>query len=327
MVRISILTLKNAVLASISDACYAFTMVNQFLTEQGREPLFEVQLAGLVPEVLLNNGLFAIRPDVLLEEERQPDLVIIPALAGDMVTATHMNREYGHWIAHRYKHGAAVASLCTGAFLLAFSGLLKGRQCTTHWKYGNEFRHYYPTVQLVEEKMITDQHDLYSSGGSNAYWNLLLHLIEKYAGRDMAIRAAKYFVIDIDKKIQSPFIVFQGLKDHEDEVIRNAQEYIEHNYEERLTVDEIARRFNTTRRTFERRFRKATRHAVTEYIQKVKVEASKKQLEVGRKSIAEIMMNVGYSDSQAFRDVFKRVTGMTPVHYRNKYNMHLKNER
>jgi transcriptional regulator GlxA family with amidase domain len=257
---------------------------------------------------------------VLLDETVRNELVIIPALAGDMLSATHINREYGYWIAQQYKAGAEVASLCTGAFMLAFSGILKNRQCTTHWMYANEFRHYYPSVKLVDDKVLTHQNGVYSSGGSNAYWNLLIHLVEKYAGREMAIRTAKYFVIDFDRQIQSPFIIFNGLKDHGDETIISAQEYIEANYSEKLTVDELAKRFNTTRRTFERRFKKATRNTVIEYIQRVKIEAAKKQLESGRKSVADIMYDVGYIDNQAFRETFKKIAGMTPVDYMSKYN-------
>jgi transcriptional regulator GlxA family with amidase domain len=320
MITISILTLQNAVLASIADSRYVFIKVNEFLKQVGKIPLFNVQLVGTTKEVNLNNGLFSIRPDVILKDVKQTDLIIIPAMTGDMMTATHVNRDYAIWIAQQYKEGAEVASLCVGAFLLAFSGLLKGKQCTTHWAYANEFRHFYPTAKLVDEKVITDQNGLYSSGGNNAYWNLLLHLVEKYTDRKMAIHTAKYFVVDLDRNFQSPFIVFHGLKDHEDDVIKKAQEYIEQNYREKLVVDQMADRFNLTRRTFERRFKKATRHTVIEYIQRVKVEATKKQLEIGRKSVNEIMYAVGYSDIQTYRDVFKKITGMTPIDYRNKYN-------
>lgn len=320
MITISILALRNVVLASIADTRYMFTMVNQFLVQAGKEPLFRIQMVGNAREVKLNEGLFTIHPDVLLNEAEKNDLVIIPSLTGDMMSATHVNREYGFWIAQQYKRGVEIASLCSGAFLLAFSGILKGKQCTTHWQYANEFKHYYPNVKLVDEKTVTHQNGVYSSGGSNAYWNLLIHLVEKYAGREMAIYAAKYFVIDFDRTIQSPFVIFHGLKDHEDETILNAQEFIEQNFSEKLTVDQLAEKFNSTRRTFERRFKKATRNTVAEYIQRVKIEAAKTLLETGRKTVQDIMYEVGYVDIQTFRDVFKKITGMTPVEYMNKYN-------
>jgi transcriptional regulator GlxA family with amidase domain len=320
MINISILALQNAVLASIADTRYLFTMVNDFLKQSGKPALFNVQLVSLWEEVKLHNGLFAIYPDVMLDKATQPHLIIIPSMTGDMIRATYWNREYVTWIAEQYKNGSEVASLCVGSFLLAYSGLLKGKQCTTHWLYANEFRNFYPGVNLVDDKIITDQNGLYSSGGGNAYWNLLLYLVEKYTDRPTAIHAAKYFVIDLNRHNQSPFVVFSGLKDHEDDTIKNAQEYIEQNYQEKITVDQIAEKFNVTRRTFERRFKKATFITVVDYIQRVKIEAAKKQLETGRKSISEIMLDVGYSDTQTFRDVFKKITDMTPIDYRNKYN-------
>lgn len=319
MVNVSVLALKHAVLASIADSLYMFTMVNEFLKQSGRSALFNPQLVGISREVKLNNGLFIMNPNALLTDIKHTDLILIPAMMGDMMSATHINKEYADWIVQQYKNGAEVASLCVGSFLLAFSGLLKGKQCTTHWSYANEFRHFYPSVNLVEEKVITDQNGLYSSGGSNAWWNLLIYLVEKYTDRQTAIHTAKYFVVDLDRHRQSPFVVFSGMKDHEDEAIIKAQEFIEDNYEEKLTVDEIAVKLNLTRRTFERRFKKATHITVVEYIQRVKIEAAKKQLEIGRKSITEIMLAVGYSDTQTFRDVFKRITDMTPIDYRNKY--------
>ena len=320
MITISILALQNAVLASIADSRYVFEIVNQFLIQAGKEPLFNIHLVGNSKQIQLNDGLFSIQPDTLLADARYHDLIIIPSLMGDMMSATHINREYGHWIARQYKNGVEIASLCSGAFLLAFSGILKGKQCTTHWMYANEFKHYYPSVKLVDEKVLAHQSGIYSSGGSNAYWNLLIHLVEKYAGREMAIRTAKYFVIDFDRDIQSPFIIFNGLKDHDDETIINAQEFIEENFSEKITVEQLASQFNITRRTFERRFKKATRNTVAEYIQRVKIEAAKKLLESGRKTVSDIMYEVGYVDIQTFRDVFKKITGMTPVDYMNKYN-------
>ena len=320
MITVSILALKNAVLASIADARYVFTMANEFLRQANKPPLFKVQLIGVSKEIVLQDGLFSIRPDLSMDEGKDANLIIIPSLSGDMKSSVYLNKDYVGWIADQYKNGTEIASLCTGAFLLAYAGLLRGKQCTTHWLYANELKHIYPSIKVVDEKMITDQHGLYSSGGSNAYWNLLLHLVEKYSGREMAIRLAKYFVIDLNRNIQSPFIIFDGLKDHEDELIKKIQEKIERSYKLKLTIDQLADEFNMSRRTFERRFKKATRNTVTEYIQRVKVEAAKKQLELGRKSVSEVMNDVGYVDIQTFRSVFKRITGMTLVDYRNKYN-------
>jgi transcriptional regulator GlxA family with amidase domain len=210
--------------------------------------------------------------------------------------------------------------LCIGAFLLASTGLLDGKKCSTHWNSGNEFRTMFPAVELVDGSIITEDNGIYSSGGANSYWNLLLHLVEKYTDRETAILASKYFAIDIDRDSQSAFMMFQGQKDHEDEDIKKAQDFIEENYQEKLSVEQLANIFSIGRRSFERRFKKATNNTVIEYIQRVKIEAAKRSFENSRKNINEVMYDVGYTDTKAFRDVFKKVTGMTPIEYRNKYH-------
>jgi transcriptional regulator GlxA family with amidase domain len=320
MKHISILVPKEAVLASITDPRYMFTAVNDFLRKAGKEPLFKVQLVGLSKEVPLNQGTFTVHTDALLHEVTKTDLIFVPAISGDIRTALEMNSDLIPWITTQHAKGAEVASLCIGAFLLASTGLLSGRKCSTHWIYANEFREMFPDIELVDDKIITEEEGLYSSGGANSYWNLLLYLVEKYTGREMAIFASKFFAIEIDRKTQSPFIMFNGQKKHEDEPIKQAQEFIEHNVTEKISVEELAVRFAIGRRHFERRFKKATNNTPVEYIQRVKIEAAKKQLEGSRKNVNEVMYEVGYSDTKAFRTVFKKITGLSPIDYRNKYN-------
>jgi transcriptional regulator GlxA family with amidase domain len=148
----------------------------------------------------------------------------------------------------------------------------------------------------------------------------MLHLIEKFAGRNVAVFCSKLFQIDMDRASQSPFVIFQGQKDHEDEPVKKAQEFIEKNVSEKITVDQLATMFAVGRRNLERRFKKATSNTIAEYIQRVKMEAAKKHLETSRKNINEVMYDVGYSDTKAFRTIFKKVTGLSPMEYRNKYN-------
>lgn len=244
--HISILALKNANYASIVDARSVFRKVNELLKAQGTKEMFEIQIVGERSEIVIEDGLVTIKADLASHEVDSTDLIIIPALRGDMLITSHYNRFFVDWIIKQYKRNAEVASLCTGAFMLAFTGLLKNKKCTTHWQYANEFRFFYPDINLVDGKIIVEQNGLYSSGGSNAYWNLLLFLVEKFVSREMAILVAKYFVVNLDKIAQTPFIVFNGLKEHNDD-------------------------------------------------------------------------KVCYFDSQTFRELFKRITGLTPVEYKAKY--------
>lgn len=282
--------------------------------------MFKVQLVGLTKETKLSGGSFTAHADLLIDEVKKTDLIIIPAVDGDIQEALGANREFIPWITKQYKNGSEVASLCLGAFILASTGLMDGRKCATHWMAANQFRKMFPNVNLVTEQIITDEQGTYSSGGAFSYQNLILYLIEKYAGRELAVLSAKVFAIEIDRQNQSPFIMFQGQKEHSDESIKHAQEFIENNFQEKITVDELASMLALGRRNLERRFKKATSNTVVEYIQRVKIEAAKKSFETTRKNINEIMYDVGYNDTKAFRTVFRKITGLSPIEYRSKYN-------
>ena len=297
-----------------------FSEVNGLLKSMGKEPLFNIQLVGLTEEVSQRDGLFTIKPDVLMKEVEHTDLIIIPAAMGDQQKAYELNKEFVPWIIKQYEGGAELVSFCIGAFLLGGTGLLKGKQCTTHWRFMNEFRQMFPDAHVVDDKIMTDDDGIYTSGGAYSYVNLVVYLIEKYAGREIAIMIAKAFMIDIDRVSQSPFIMFQGQKAHEDEPVKKAQEFIEQNFQEKITVDQLASMLALGRRNMERRFKKATANTVVEYIQRVKIEVAKKELETSRKNINEVMYDVGYSDTKAFRTTFKKITGLSPVDYKRKYN-------
>ena len=297
-----------------------FNEVNRFQADMGRDPLFTVQLVGISSHASQRNGLFTISPDVLITDLKKTDLIIIPAMHGEPGTMMKDNGPFIPWIVDQYSGGAEVASLCIGSFFLAATGLLNGKQCSTHWVAANDFRTMFPEVNLVDDKIMTEEDGIYTSGGAYSFLNLVVYIIEKYAGREMAVRTAKTFMIDIDRLRQSPFIMFEGQKTHDDESIKKAQVFIENHVEDKITVDQLASMLALGRRNMERRFKKATANTVMEYIQRVKVEAAKKTLETGRKNINEVMYEVGYADTKAFRSVFKRITGLSPVEYKNKYS-------
>jgi len=323
MKHVSILIPKgHTSLVNIEGTHQIFSEVNILRTAMGKAPLFTIQLVGLAKETSQRDGLFTVKPDCLVGDVKKTDLIIIPAIY-DLNNAATLNKEFIPWIVQQYNGGTEVASLCIGSFFLAATGLLKGKRCATHWRMANQFRAMYPDVQLVDDKIITDDDGIYTSGGAYSYVNLLVYMIEKFAGRDIAILISKAFMIDIDRTLQSPFIIFQGQKSHEDETVKKAQEYIEKNFEDKITVDHLADVFAVGRRSLERRFKKATCNTVTEYIQRVKIEAAKKDLETGRKNVNEVMYDVGYCDVKAFRTIFKKITGLSPVEYRNKYNKEL----
>ncbi|MEQ8471703.1 MAG: helix-turn-helix domain-containing protein [Marinoscillum sp.] len=320
MKSISILVPESAVMEAIADPRYMFTAANQFLQASGEPELFDVKLVGTKKEIRQHGNAFSVHTDLLISQVKHTDLIIIPALFGDMKSAVEQNFETIKWLQDQQAKGAEIASLCVGAFLLASTGLLDGKKCSTHWAFANEFRETFPNVDLVDGSIITEENGLYSSGGANSYWNLLLYLLEKYTNRDIAILASKYFAIDIDRESQAAFMMFQGQKDHNDPEIKKVQDYIEQHFKEKISVDELADMVAISRRSFERRFKKATNNTAIEYAQRVKIEAAKRSFESTRRNINEVMFDVGYTDTKAFRTVFKKITGLTPIEYRNKYN-------
>jgi transcriptional regulator GlxA family with amidase domain len=297
--------------------------VNSFLRSMDKAPLFKVELVGVSGETSQRNRLFTISPDVLIDDVKKTDLIFIPAIHGNPEKVTERNEAFIPWIVKQYRGGAEIATFCIASFFLAKTGLLNGKQCATHWTAANNFRTMFPEVNLVDDKIMTEEDGIYTSGGAYSFLNLLIYIIEKYAGRDIAILTAKSFMIDIDRISQSPFIIFQGQKAHDDEPVKKAQEFIESNFEEKITVDQLASMLALSRRNLERRFKRATANTVVEYMQRVKIEAAKMSLESSRENVNEVMYKVGYSDTKAFRTTFKKITGLSPVQYRNKYNREL----
>lgn len=319
MKQVSVYVPEHAVIEAITPAYRTFTTANEFLKQSGKKPFFKVEYVGLKKTIYANDGEYAIKIDRLLKDIPKTDLIILPALYGDIDKAIIPNSKAITWIKQMYAKGSEVASLCIGAFLLAETGLVNKKKCSTHWAYYDLFRSKYPEVEIADGSVITDEGRIYSSGGANSLWNLLLYLLEKYTDRNTAILAAKYFAIDIDRNSQAAFTIFTGQKDHHDKEILQAQNFIEKNYTEKISVDDLADHTAISRRSFERRFKTATNNTPIEYLQRVRIEAAKRSFEASRKNVSEIMYDVGYTDSKAFRDVFKKVTGLTPIEYRNKY--------
>lgn len=308
------------ILSSIVGSYKIFKRANAYWQSFGRSPVFRIRLAGISESIDFHEGVFSVKPHLDIREVTHADLVIIPALYPDFKKALKINERIISWIGDQYKKGAEVASLCSGAFLLASTGLMDGKNCTTHWMAGNEFRQLFPKVNLITNQIITDENGIYTNGGAYSFLNLILFLIEKYFDRETAIFCAKVFEIDIDRNCQSPFTIFSGQKDHQDELIKKAQFFLENNCQDKISLQDLADDLAIGRRNFDRRFKKATGNTPLEYLQRVKIEAAKKSLETTRKTVQEVMYDVGYSDTKAFRAIFKKVTGLSPVEYRNKYN-------
>lgn len=304
------------------SAIEVFEKANEFYTSRGLPPYYQITIAGIALEQKLQNANFSLNAIADIRSIEKPDCIIIPSFDTPNDFAIKNSKEALDWVVRQYKEGTEVASLCTGTFLLAATGLLKGKSCSTHWKAESVFREKFPDLDLRTDRIITDKDGVYTAGGATSSLNLVLYLIEKYNGRATALYCAKVLQIDIERSSQSPFILFEGLKAHKDEAIREIQEYIEKNAEEKVTVEDLARRCAMHRINFSRRFKKATQISPVEYIQRVKIESAKRSLESTRKNVNEVMYSVGYADPKAFRNIFKKVAGVTPQEYKSKFAQH-----
>ncbi len=307
-------------LSSIVGAYKIFSRANAYRRQQGKKPLFAIELAGLKKKVDFYDGLFSVQPHTAIKQIATTDLIIIPSLNHAFEKAVAANQPMIDWIAQKYNQGAAVASICTGAFLLAAAGLLNGKACSTHWSAADALQKKFPGIHVQPDLLITDEQGIYTNGGAYSFLNLIIYLVEKYYDRQTAIYCSKVFQIEMDRSSQSGFMIFQGQKKHEDTIIQQAQLYIEANATEKISVEDLSSRFAVGRRNFDRRFVKATGNTPVEYVQRVRVEAAKKAFETTRKHINEVMYEVGYTDSKSFREVFRKITGMSPLAYRSKYN-------
>jgi transcriptional regulator GlxA family with amidase domain len=307
-------------IACIVGSYEIFATANGYWRRSGKRELFKVELAGVTKKAEFDNGLLTVKPHVHVSAISKTNLIIIPSLTRDYQKAMNGNKFLVDWIEQQYIRGAEIASMCTGTFMLASAGLLDGKNCSTHWSAADTFRTMFPKVNLQADKLITDEYGIYTNGGAYSFLNLVIYLVEKYFDRQTAIYCSKIFQIEMDRQSQAAFIIFSGQKQHGDKMVQQAQVYIESNVDEKISVEDLSSRFAVGRRNFDRRFIKATGNTPVEYSQRVKIEAAKKAFETTSKTVNEVMYEVGYSDAKAFREVFRKITGTSPLAYRSKYN-------
>ena len=325
MKHVSILALHEqtnlSTVACMVGAYELITEANAFCKHSGKGVKCKVELVGTSTNKSAGNELISLTPHTSIAEVSNTDLIIIPSsLVRSYEMATKNNKALIRWIEAQYKQGAEVASMCTGAFLLASTGLLEDKTCSTHWSASEHFKLLYPHIKLQTDKLITDENGIYTNGGAYSFLHLVIYLIEKYFDRQTAVHCAKIFQIDLDRNLQAEFSIFNGHKRHDDDVVLKVQSYLEKNYSDKVSFEFLSAKFNVGRRNFDRRFIKATSLTPLDYLQRVRVEVAKKSFENSRKTVSEVMYDVGYNDTKAFRDVFNRITGMSPTEYKFKYS-------
>lgn len=306
-------------IVNIAGSFQILSWADDMFFQQTRKRLFNIEFVGIAKPAKDTSGYYTVSPSKTIWEIEKTDLIIVPAVHEEHQVALDKNKEIVEWLRVQYRKGAEIAAYCIGVFLLADTGLLDGKTCSTHWGEAHLLHSMFPNLHVQSEKIITESDGLYTSGGAYAFTNLAVYLVEKYGGRELAIMTAKAFMVDVDKSDQSLFSVFIGQKHHNDQLVLEVQEMIESSYPQSMSVEQIAMDKATSRRSLERRFRAATGNSVIEYLQRVRVESAKKLLERENSQVTETMHSVGYNDSKAFRGVFKKYVGVSPADYRMKF--------
>lgn len=305
----------------LTKTCALWRQLNE---GKSQHALFDLQVvAENRKAVHFANGI-TVHPNATVDDVA-PDLIVVPSLEEEIGPALDKNQAYVEWVRGLFGRGTHVSSLCTGAFVLGESGVLDGRRATTHWFFADEFRRRFPKVELQERHMLVDEGDIVTCGGATSFLNLMIYLIEKYFGHELAVHASKVFLIDMDRPSQLPFKVYSFSLVHGEQMIAKAQAFIAEHFRKELKIESAAKMAGMSVRNFSRRFKSATGEAFSSYVQKTRIENAKRLLETTNLSAAEVMYKVGYSDERSFRRLFKSHTGLAPKHYRGKFKLRVDN--
>ena len=283
--------------------------------------VFEVRLAGLSHGTVSCRDGVSLQPSVVADDIAAPDLVVVPGLDDELAVSFAANRGWAPWLAKWHAAGARIAGSCTGAFLIADAGLLDGRPATTHWLFADELRRRYPAVKVTDDQMIVDNGDVITSGGATAFLNLVLYLVERFAGHERANLAARVLLVDGHRPSQLPYIAFGRERAHDDVIVHQVQQHVDSHLGEPLRIAELAASFGLSERTLSRRFAAATGSGPRDYLRHARIQHAKRLLETAGDPIDEVRRRAGYSDAAAFRRVFKQATGLSPSGYRDAYGL------
>ena len=326
--KIHVLATNNCMVSAVYGLLDVFYVANFCLNNryQGQQQShIDCQIVTINNQPVVGYNGISVAPTAQTNSSDYPDIVIVSSTVGvavndcgddiDVPDQEKINR----WLNQCHQQQTLIASYCTGSFVLASSGLLKNKIATTHWHNADLFNRLFPSVKLNSEQMVVDNGDVICSAGSMSYIDLALHLTERFYSRELASDCAKFIVFDPVRDKQSPYTSFKGQKNHDDQAVLKAQEWLESHYAEPIAIEALADLVKLTPRTFKRRFKQATGENAISYLQRVRVEHVKDKLEHTTNSINNIIWSVGYEDISSFRQLFKRFTGLTPKDYRQKF--------
>lgn len=309
-------------LFSVAAVLDVFETLNTLALKAKKEPPFKLYLFQTTEQLVTDGKSFHGYTVNSTRSAIKADIILIPSFAArDIHTAVRKNNKYLPWLQKQFHAGAEIASFCSGAFLFAETGLLNGRLATTHADLCSELIVSYPSVYVKPGRTVTVDKRCYTSGGGTSIFHLLVFLIQKHCGNALAVKISKTFAIDLDRYQQSYFSTFRPNYSHNDDLVKKIQRNIESNYFTIQTIEEVIIGLHASRRNIVRRFKKVTGVPPIEYLQHIRIENAKKQLEETNLSISEIINETGYNDPKSFRKIFLKLVGITPLEYRDKFKV------
>ncbi|WP_051947206.1 GlxA family transcriptional regulator [Muricauda sp. MAR_2010_75] len=326
MQKIGILAYQNCTASMLYGVADILSLANAQLLAQERDPLFAVEIFTMDNQpVECFNGL-TIHPSHKLRTTRGYDLLYIPGFVGNEESTLEQEAKSIELIRSCFRKGSKLAAACNGNFFLAEAGVLNGKKATTHWALKEKFQSKYKEVRLQPEHIIVDEGNIISAAGVTAYFNLALFIVQKFGSKELSTSCSKVFLVDSGRRIQTPYQMYQTPKNHGDREVVHIQEWLEENYTEEIDNKKLELLSNLSKKTLERRFKKATGYTPLKYLQKIRIETAKKMLESLKLSFNEITWKVGYEDVSSFHKLFKADTGLNPIAYRRKFSLIYSNE-
>ncbi|QEY59054.1 GlxA family transcriptional regulator [Pseudomonas sp. C27(2019)] len=323
MLNIVILGFDSALASAITGVMDLFALAGVTWNRVQGETVgrhFNVRLASPCGEPIRCINGIQIAAQLSYAQIEQVDAIIVPTIGGPIDEVLAQNPELLALLQHANREGWTIAGNCTGNFLLAEAGILNGRRATTHWGFKERFAQRYPAVKLTADQLITRDAHIYCAGGGLAWFDLGLHMIERYVGFEVALQTAKAFVIDYRRDSQLSYSLMRLAKPHKDELVKQVQAWLQEHYAQEFTLDALAERFNVSKRTLIRRFNGALGSPPNAYLQSLRIEAAQKLLEESELTVDRVMSQVGYEDTSSFRRLFRSKTGITPSEYRRRFS-------
>lgn len=315
MPKITFVLYENCLSSAVTSLIDAFSICNALHDI----PLFQFEMAAVTKEAVNTNEGVQIKPTTVFDSVTRTDIILIPPRIGAHLPGQDELSCIVPWLLNSYKKGTRIGAMCTGTFVLAETGLLDGKTATTNWLFVNKFRSRFPNVILKPERILTEDDGLICSGAITAMYNLALYVIEIFGSRELSRECSQVLLVDPNRKSQLPYMATAFRKDHGDDQILKAQQWIEDNFSSKFTLDDVADLVGMSHRNFKRRFKQATGENPLRYLQQLRLEMAKSLLEKSMESIEIITQDIGYEDSRTFRRLFRQYTSLSPREYRARF--------